>query len=51
MPDPRETFGEPLGPWTRQHTLGVAALAMIAAALGASIWPGWGWIRAWLGGL
>jgi hypothetical protein len=36
-----ESFGEPLGPWTYQHSLGAAAVILIVLGIAANIWPGW----------
>jgi hypothetical protein len=44
------SFGEPVGPWTSQHSLGAAVVLLIFLGLGLNIWPGWDHMRGWIGG-
>jgi len=48
MRRPHEGFGEPLGPWTHDHSLGAAVVLLIVIGIAANIWPGWGRLGAWL---
>jgi len=49
MPNIDPNSIEPLGPWTRQHSLGATLVVLIALALVVTAWPGWPQIGQWLG--
>jgi hypothetical protein len=44
-----ESFGEPLGPWTYQHSLGAVIVILLVLGISANIWPGWQQLGEWLG--
>jgi len=44
----RGNFGDPLGPWTHQHTVGASFVVLIFLALAANIWPGCDFIAGML---
>jgi hypothetical protein len=43
----QKAIGEPLGPWTHQHSLGAAVVIVIVLVIAATIWPGWDRVGAW----
>jgi hypothetical protein len=44
----QKVIGEPLGPWTHQHSLGAAVVIVIVLVIAATIWPGWDRVGAWI---
>jgi hypothetical protein len=41
-------FGEQLGPWTHQHSLGAVVVILMVLGIAANIWPGWQRLGEWL---
>jgi hypothetical protein len=39
--------GDPLGPWTHQHSLGAGVVVLIVVAIAVNIWPGWEQLGMW----